>query len=128
MNKLKSLTRYTLYTVLACVFASCSYPKENYPKYSLETIEYVPDSLKVEHRLWIKETIRAASQQMTGGDYEDVDATIRQAKWTADELFQVSIVGLRKEINDNYYDDLHLKPKELNLFENTVLDSLTNTR
>ena len=128
MNKFKTLTRYTLYTVLACVFASCSYPIENYPKYSLETIEYIPDTLKVKHRTWITETIRAASQHMTGGDYEDVDVTIIQAKWTADDLFQVSVVGLRKEINYNYYDDLHLKPSDLNVYERKVLDSLVNAR
>lgn len=126
MKRIKTLKIHALYTLLACVFASCTYPNERYPRYSLETIEYVPDSLKVEHRLWITETIRAASQHMTGGDYEDVDVTIRQAKWTADKLFELSVVGLRKEINDNYYDDLHLKPKDLKPFELTMLDSLRN--
>ena len=50
------------------------------------------------------------------------------AKWTADDLFQVSVVGLRKEINDNYYDDLHLKPSDLNVYEIKVLGSLVNAR
>jgi hypothetical protein len=126
MKLIKTLTRYALYTLLGCVFVACSYQVETYPRYSLETIEYIPDTLKVEHRTWITETIRSASQHMTGGDYEDVDGTIRQAKWTADELFQVSIVGLRKEIDDNNYNDLRLKPTELNGYEIKVLDSLKN--
>lgn len=126
MKRLNNLKSYALYILLVCVFTSCSYQTETYPRYSLETIEYIPDTLKVEHRTWIKETIRAASQYMTGGDYEDVDVTIRQAKWTADELFQESIVGLRKEIDDNYYNDLHLKPTELNGYEIKILDSLKN--
>ncbi len=128
MILIKTLTRNTLYTVLACVLFSCSYPIENYPKYSIKTIEYIPDTLKLKHRTWITETIRAASQNMTGGDYEDIEATIRQAKYTADELFSASVVGLRKEINDNYYDDLHLTPLELNLYESKILDSLANAR
>lgn len=126
--RLKSKLRYSLYTVLACVFLSSCSEDIKYPIYSLETIEYVPDSLKMEHRLWITETIRAASQHMTGGDYEDVDETIIQAKRTADELFQVNCIGLRKEINENYWDDLHLKPSELNNKEKDILDSLLNAR
>lgn len=126
--QLNNKLRYSLYAVLACVFFSSCSDEIKYPIYSLETIEYVPDSLKVEHRLWITETIRAASQHMTGGDYEDVDETIIQAKRTADELFQVNVIGLRKEINENYWDDLHLKPSELNHKEKVILDSLLNAR
>ena len=128
MKNLRTKLSYTLYFVLACVFlTSCSSDNE-YPRYTLETIKYVPDSLKIEHRTWVTETIRAASQYMTGGDYEDVDVTIRQAKWTADELFQVGVVGLRKEIDDNYWNDLHLLPIDLNIKEKQVLDSLVNAR
>lgn len=110
---------------LMCVFISCSEPTK-YPIYTLETIEYVPDSLKQEHRTWITETVRAASQHMTGGDYEDIDETIRQAKWTADDLFEVSVIGLRKKIDRNLRNDLHLKPSELNAHEIKILDSLSD--
>jgi len=124
MKKIQPLS-YVIYILLAYVFSSCG-DKGKYPAYSLETIEYVPDTLKLQHRTWITETIRAASQHMTGGDYEDVDATIRQAKWTADELFQVNIIGLRKEIDKNYWNDLHLVPNELNVYEKQIFDSLIN--
>lgn len=109
------------------LFQSCSKHNE-YPKYSLETISFVPDSLKEQHRKWITETVRAASQHMTGGDYEDVDATIRQAKYTADELYQTKIIGLKKSINENYWEDLHLTPNELTKKEKLILDSLVNNR
>jgi len=125
--KLSNVSKYFLYTLLALVFVGCADTIE-YPRYSLETIEYIPDSLKVEHRTWITETIRAASQHMTGGDYEDVDVTIRQAKWTADDLFEVSIVGLKKEINDNHYNDLHLMPSDMTDEETQTLKRLKNYR
>ena len=99
-----------------------------YPRYSLYTITYIPDSLKIEYREWVKETVRAASQHMTGGDYEDVDKTIRQAKMTADEIFGAEVIGLRKKIDDNYYNDLYLKPEQLTDYEKKVLDSLINKK
>ena len=126
--RIKTVGKYFLYALLACVFLTSCSSDDEYPRYTLETIKYVPDSLKIKHRTWVTETIRAASQHMTGGDYEDVDVTIRQAKWTADELFQVGIVGLRKEIDDNYWNDLHLLPIDLNIKEQHVLDSLVNAR
>jgi len=123
MKLFKNLITLTLSLLF---LTSCNDSRNVYPKYTIVKIEYIPDSLKVDHRVWITETIRSASQHMTGGDYEDVDATIRQAKWTADDLFSVSVIGLRKEINDNYFDDLKLKPSELNKYEFNILDSLKN--
>lgn len=126
--QLNNKLRYSLYAVLACVFLPSCSEDIKYPIYSIEKIKYVPDSLKAEHRAWITETIRAASQHMTGGDYEDVDETIIEAKRTADRLFQVNVIGLRKEINEKSWDDLHLKPIELNHKEKLILDSLLNAR
>ena len=62
---------------------------------------------------------------MTGGDYENVDKTIRQAKETADEIFGIKVIGLRKKIDDNYWNDLELKPSDLNNKELIILDSLS---
>jgi len=126
--RLNNKLRYSLYAVLACVLLSSCSEKQDYPIYSIKTVEYIPDSLKAEHSKWITETIRAASQHMTGGDYEDVDATIRQAKWTADELFELKVIGLRKQINENYWDDLELAPKNMSKKELMILDSLINAR
>ena len=77
--RIKTVGKYFLYALLACVFLTSCSSDDEYPRYTLETIKYVPDSLKIKHRTWVTETIRAASQHMTGGDYEDVDVTIRQA-------------------------------------------------
>ena len=112
--------------MLAAVLSSCN--NEKYPKYSLETIEYVPDSLKVEHRKFITETVRAASQQMTGGDYEDVDETISQAEITADRVFSIKVIGLKKELYENDWTALKIKPSAFNAYEKRIFDSLSNSR
>ena len=114
--------------LIATILLSSSCTDSEYPRYSLTTIEYIPDSLKKEHRDYITETIRAASEHMTGGDYEDVDVTIRQAKWTADELFQTSEVGLRKEIDDNTYHNLHIRQRDFTVKEKQIFDSLQLNR
>lgn len=112
--------------MLAAVLSSCN--NEKYPKYSLQTIEYVPDSLKVEHRKFITETVRAASQQMTGGDYEDVDETISQAEITADRVFSIKVIGLKKELYENDWTALLIKPSDFNAYEKLIFDSLSNSR
>ena len=118
---------YPLCFIILYISTSCNVIEgTKYPKYSLTKITYVPDSLKVKHRIWITETIRASSQNMTGGDYEDVDVTIRQVKNTADELFEVNTIGLKKEINTSFGDDSELRPEELNPFERKIFDSLIN--
>lgn len=128
MLKSTKLTRNLAKLMLVAVlFSLTSCSEEKYPKYSLTTIEFIPDSLKAEHRKFITETVRAASNQMTGGDYEDVDETIIQAERTADNIFSSSIVGLRKDIDKNYWNSLELKPNELNVYEKKILDSLVNS-
>lgn len=125
MKKLK-LHSAVLAAILVSLMWSCNY--EKYPKYSLTTIHYVPDSLKSEHRKFITETVRAASQHMTGGDYEGVDETIKQAEITADNVFSVSIIGLKKQVDDNYWNNLYLKPDQFTPYEKMVFDSLFNSR
>lgn len=113
--------------LLAVVFlSSCN--SEKYPKYSLETIEYVPDSLKSEQRKFITETVRAASQHMTGGDYEDVDETIQQAERTSGNIFSVKVIGLKKELYENEWSPLKIKPQDFTSEEKRIFDSLSNYR
>jgi hypothetical protein len=125
---IKSTLLLALLFIFSLIFTSCEPHgrKPEYPKYSLEKIDYIPDSLKSKHQEYTKELVRAASQHMTGGDYEDVDETIIQAKRTADELFQVSVIGLRKEINENYWDSFALRPDELSPSEKKILINLQN--
>lgn len=115
------------YVIIMVVITSCNV-KPEYPKYNIDKIVYIPDSLKVEHREWIKETVRAASQHMTGGRYEDVSSTIVQAERTANRLFGVEVYGLRKEISDNYFEDIWIIPDNFNEYEKEVFDSLFKSR
>ena len=122
MKRIKQIAVYSFCTLLVCVFNSCSEEK-TYPRYELVTVTVIPDSLKNEHRTWITETVRAASQNMTGGDYEDVDETIIQCEETAEKLFGVKVKGLRLERSREAYF-VYLKPSELNDYEKAILDSL----
>ncbi|MFZ3016003.1 MAG: hypothetical protein WA101_03370 [Minisyncoccia bacterium] len=50
-------------------------------------VDYVSDSLQSERAKWIKESLSAASYNMTGGDYEDPDDLVRQLEETSARLF-----------------------------------------
>ena len=126
IKKITFISRLTKLTLVAVLFLLTSCKEDKYPKYSLVSIDFIPDSLKTEHRKFITETVRAASNQMTGGDYEDVDETIIQAERTANNIFSSRVIGLRKQVDNNYWNDLKLKPNELNRFEKLILDSLKN--
>lgn len=124
--------RFTLYTALTIavltLFSSCgSKPEPRFSSnYSLYTVKYVPDSLKLEYRTWITETVRAASYNMTGGDYERPDWTIMEAKEKADDIFQKETIGLRLEIKhkDEYPIYHYILPSEMNEKEKDILNSL----
>ncbi len=111
-----------LLAVIICL-VSCEKPPK-YPRYTLERVYYVPDSLKSQQREWIKESIRASNQHLTAGDYEDIDETIEQVERTSNNLFEVSVIGLRKEIDAEPFNDVILKPNELTSYEKRVLESL----
>lgn len=53
---------------------------------------------------------------------------MKQAERTGFNLFSITVVGLRKEIDDNQFNDLHLKPEELTTHEKKILDSLINKK
>ena len=124
MKNLKRTLSYSLYVLLACVFCSCE-STEIYPRYSVDTKDVIADSLKNEYRTWITETVRAASQNMTGGDYEDVDETIEQCERIAERIFSEEVTALRIEVDEHYYNDFLKTESELNDYEKTILDSLT---
>tara|TARA_R110000851_G_scaffold47424_1_gene115002 strand:- start:3670 stop:4002 length:333 start_codon:yes stop_codon:yes gene_type:complete len=106
------------------LMGSCVEQESLYPRYTITKITHVPDSLKSEYRLWVIETVRAASENMTGGDYEDVDETIIQAERTGEKIYGVETIGLQLEINENYWDDIDLLPNQLTSKELKILDSL----
>lgn len=113
-------------SAIAMCLTSCFHAPEPYPRYSVENISFVPDSLKPKHREWITETVRASNQHLSAGDYEDIDETIIQAERTADNLFESNVIGLRKQINEDYFSDVVLRPEQMNCYEKRILDSLLN--
>ena len=121
------MKKYLIILISIIIFSSCeSNNRRIYPRYTLDKINYIPDSLKVKHRNYIISIISAASNNMSGGDYEDVDVTIIQAERTASKLFGTNILGLRKEFDDDYYNDVMLLPSEMTPKEKLILDSLLN--
>jgi hypothetical protein len=111
-----------LLVVLICL-VSCEKPPK-YPRYTLVRTYCVPDSLKSKQREWIKETIRASNQHLTAGDYEDIDETIQQVEHTSNNLFEVSVFALRKEVDAEPSNDVVLKGNELTSYEKRLLESL----
>jgi len=114
--------------IFSLLLSSCGYTsRENFPVYMLTTIEYVPDNLKQEHRKFITETVRAGSQHMTGGDYEDVDETIAQAERTADRIFSIEVLGLEKVLYEGTHNAIRLeiKPSDFTPYEKQIFDSLS---
>jgi hypothetical protein len=88
------------------------------------TVRYIPEDMKEAHHLWIIDAVKAASEHMTGGNYSDVDQTIIQAKWTADELFEKQVIGLKKHVNDQTTDDIELRPQDMTLAERQIFYNL----
>jgi len=81
---------------------------------------FVPDSLRSAMVDWIKETVRAASYHMTGGDYEDPEDVIEQAEETANRLFSrtfeyegLRMYNRRESPKDVAYVDLTGGQKEI---------------
>lgn len=117
------MKKILLLALLSILMLSCKKDIQ-YPNYEITKITYIPKEAKVDHAKFITETVRAASQQMTGGDYEDVDETIIQAERTADNLFQIEVLGLRKNISENYWESIEIKPENFNEKEKLIFKEL----
>lgn len=68
--------------------------------------------------------MRAASQNMTGGDYEHADDTILQAEKTANTLFGKEIVCLRIRYDDFVYKSI--LPSEMTDDEKEIFTKILN--
>src|SRR5690349_9539891 len=82
---------FTLLMIVLSAIIACDDPKTPrlpaYPIYQYTIMREVPDSLKDDMAKWITETVRAANQHMTGGDYEDPEDVIDEAEDVAKNLF-----------------------------------------
>jgi len=114
--------------LFAVIFSSCGEVSNkgwvDTKKYSLSTTVIVPDSLKKEYADWVKETVKAASQNMTGGDYEDVDETIEQAQSSGEKIFGREVRCLRIKYGE--YDYSYVPCDRLDSIQKIIYDKLLN--
>ena len=94
--------------VLLMSQASCVERRPDYVDksiYSVSTITFVPDSLRLKQAEWITETMRAASNRLTTSDYEDPEDVLQQAQYTSEEIFgrKVSCLRISHDTGDHEY-------------------------
>lgn len=112
-----------LLLLFVIVFVSCS--KEQYPKYELCRVKYVPDSLKEKQRQFITETVRAATYSLSTADYEDVDETIQQARYTSEDVYAVEVIGLRVIYNEeSFFNNEEIAPEHMTEQEKAIFNKL----
>jgi len=114
--------------ILFMSLVSCNNDICKSPTYDIVEVDLVPNSLKEKQRIWVTETIRAASQHMTGGDYEDVDETIEEVGEQSENLFSIKCLVLRKTFyvtNGNYYMNIDILPDEMSPEELEIFKGLT---
>lgn len=123
---MKKLIKLVICSIIISTLTSCLERGKQvvYPQYSLVTFSEVPDSLKADHREWVKETVRAANQNLTAGDYEDIDDTIEEVMRTSESLFSVETITLRKKLGEGDFEYTDLNPKELTIKEKVILKNL----
>lgn len=112
--------------LLAVSFLACSENGENIGtvEYSIETELHVPDSLRDQYRAFVTETVRAASQNMYGGDYEDADETIDQAEDTGKRIFGKKEVCLK--IRYDQYNFRTVRQSEMTQQQRAIFNQLLN--
>ncbi len=126
-TKLAKHMAYFMLVVILIIFAftRCSNtPEEKYPKYEYAVDYYVPDSLYPNMSKWIQETVRATSQHLSAGDYEDPEDVIVQSKRTAEQLFNVRAEGLHKIRYDREYEPEFIPKERMIGWEKIIFDSL----
>lgn len=84
---------------------------------------FVPDSLMDDYRIWITETVRAASQHVTGGDYEDVHETIRQVEITGERIFGKKELCLSISYNSDY-NNIVVRQKDMTKEQRQIFQQL----
>lgn len=98
------------------ILSSCG----EYPQYEYAVGKHLPDSLIDEYENFIIETTSAASFHMSGGDYEDPEDLVRQAKYIADDIYMKRVDGLRVRPCNGCYAPFvpyyMLTPREYDIF------------
>lgn len=92
-----------LLIVLTLMMLSCTKIIEEYPQYSLSSTTYVPDSMRDTQRIWITSVVKAASNNISAGDYERIYKTIREASNISNDLFEETVICLSVKLNEDSY-------------------------
>jgi hypothetical protein len=119
---------FGILSLLCFLIVSCGTSKDEngrplYPKYEVGSYRLVPDSLRHKQREWITKTVAAASNHMTGGDYEDPEDLVDEVTEESYTVFSVDVATLSvKTCSDCYWDNLD--PRLLTTSQKATLDSL----
>jgi len=93
------MKKVLLFLSLIIVISSCNHYSDNYV---LSNVVYIPDSLKDKQAQFITETVRAASQHMSGGDYEDPEDVIYAANSTFENIYGIKVECLYNTVSGIY--------------------------
>lgn len=108
------------------ILGSCSFEKTSeYPRYSISIMEHTPDSLIDKKAQFIVDVVDAASNRGMGGDYEDVDDTIEEAKKTANQIYSIKISCLHIETSSQDYGS-NVSPSAMTKYQRVIFDQLCN--
>lgn len=123
---MKTICAYLSLLVLGMFFfIGCdNAPKVTYPLYKYDISTYTSDSMQRTRAEWIKETVRAADQHLSAGDYEDVDDVIRQVNYTSEELFTKRGEGLRIIRSEEEYSPKFIPYEQLTSNEKIIFENL----
>jgi len=118
----KNVLKIVLMLCLCLTLVSC---KKDAIEYSISTAYYIPDSLQSKSRQFVIDLVSAASFHMTGGDYEDIDDTIDEAKRTANEMFSVRVKVLmrRDDYNSTIIFKENFTPQEQIIYDKLLSDN-----
>jgi hypothetical protein len=111
-----------LFSLFLLIIVGCSPPKQEFPQYTVNSEYIIPDSLKQQHQEYILKLTSAASYHMTGGDYEHPSKTIKQAQYTADNLFGIKIFVLYKRID--HYKSIMIPYNQMDTTELRIYNDL----
>jgi len=100
---------------LITVISSCNHV--NTHGYILRSITVVADSLKDRQATFVTETVRAASQHMTGGDYEDPEDVIEAANNTFEHIYGVHVECL-------YNNGVYILPQDFDSTQMVIFNYL----
>lgn len=114
-----------LISLLIILVVSCEYTPTKYPIYRLSTVKMVPDSLKDDQAKFIVETMRAASNNLTTSDYEDVDDAIEEAQESSEKIFSIEVRCLERLDNSSEYWQTIL-PNFMSENEKKIFNELIN--